>query len=438
MATISARSDEDQIALRDGVRWVPRLVPHRVEGGGARFDPDARYVITGGLGHLALVIARWAVARGARKLVLISRRRLEGAAGERIAELREAGAEVEHVRADVTDGAAMEAVFATPGQPAARGVFHLAGTAGMTETADLAYETFLEVMRPKVTGTRILHQAAAAHPLDFFFCASSLSSIWGYKGGFHYAAANAFQDAFMQYRRGCGLPGLALDLGPLDGGGMTDPEALGMLEKIGVMPIAADLVTDALELLLDGAEPTLVARVRWQVFLAVYNTQRPSTLLSGIAAGCDQRSEEQVPAVIVDQLRAAPPSARRRLIADAVRGEVAGVLGLEPSAPEDDAGFSTMGMDSIMMVELQTRIARLFGYPLPLTVIFNQPTISSLAAYLQETIPGLAEVAPAEARPSSSAHEHLDELSEDELESLLDRAIETAPTLAERRAWDGG
>jgi short-subunit dehydrogenase len=39
----------------------------------ARFDSSASFVIVGGLGGLGQAIARWAVARGARNLILLSR-----------------------------------------------------------------------------------------------------------------------------------------------------------------------------------------------------------------------------------------------------------------------------------------------------------------------------------------------------------------------------
>ena len=40
------------------------------------FKPDGTYLITGGLGKLGLAVAQWMTVRGARHLVLISRRRL--------------------------------------------------------------------------------------------------------------------------------------------------------------------------------------------------------------------------------------------------------------------------------------------------------------------------------------------------------------------------
>lgn len=51
----------------DVVSVVPSTKPT------TRFDPDVSFVIVGGLGGLGQAIARWAVARGAKNLILLSR-----------------------------------------------------------------------------------------------------------------------------------------------------------------------------------------------------------------------------------------------------------------------------------------------------------------------------------------------------------------------------
>ena len=74
---IESRSREDRVAFRDRRRLVARLVRsappavggHRVPA----LDSEATYLITGGLGALGLIVARWMVERGARHLVLVGR-----------------------------------------------------------------------------------------------------------------------------------------------------------------------------------------------------------------------------------------------------------------------------------------------------------------------------------------------------------------------------
>jgi hypothetical protein len=85
---------EDQLAFREGQRYVARLLRSRPPEPPAplRFSPDASYLITGGLGGLGLLVARWMVDRGARHLVL---------AGRHIRPVELAGARVLTLQADV-------------------------------------------------------------------------------------------------------------------------------------------------------------------------------------------------------------------------------------------------------------------------------------------------------------------------------------------------
>ena len=57
--------------------------------------------------------------------------------------------------------------------------------------------------------------------LDFFVMFSSMASIIGNMGQSSYSACNVFQDSLAQYRRlVLGLPGLAINWGPISGAGV--------------------------------------------------------------------------------------------------------------------------------------------------------------------------------------------------------------------------
>ncbi|PYS76017.1 MAG: hypothetical protein DMF66_17045, partial [Acidobacteria bacterium] len=76
-------------------KHVGRVVLSRQSGAGAQevaFKPDASYLITGGLGGLGLVVARWMVERGARHLLLMGRSGPSAAARRALDELEALGA----------------------------------------------------------------------------------------------------------------------------------------------------------------------------------------------------------------------------------------------------------------------------------------------------------------------------------------------------------
>ena len=73
---ISNPDGEDQIAFRQGRRYVGRLVRKRqsaAQRAPLAWPTDGTYLITGGLGDLGLVVARWMVEQGARRLILLGR-----------------------------------------------------------------------------------------------------------------------------------------------------------------------------------------------------------------------------------------------------------------------------------------------------------------------------------------------------------------------------
>ena len=73
------------------------------------------------------------------------------------------------------------------------------------------------------TGGFLLHQMSLEMDLDFFVLFSSMASLFGSIGQASYCAANAFLDSLAQYRRHVlGLPGLAINWGPIGGAGVME------------------------------------------------------------------------------------------------------------------------------------------------------------------------------------------------------------------------
>jgi len=390
---------------------------------------EATYLITGGLGGLGLHVARWLVERGARQLVLTSRRAATTPEqSDAIRRLRETRAEVRVMPADVSRSEAVERLIETLRTAPAplRGVIHAAGVLddGLLRFQD--WPRFECVMAPKVAGAWNLHRLTRDLPLDFFVLFSSGVGLVGSHGQGNYAAANAFLDALAHARRAAGLPAVSIAWGPWAELGMTaamDARARARMTEIGLHPIGREEGLAVLGRLLEGAPPHVAAmRVDWRRLAATF----PPAPFWAELAEKPQPSREAAPAVL-DRLRDAPPVERADLLIAHLRREVAGVLGWsspERVGPRDK--LFDLGMDSLTSVELRHRLERNLNCSLPLTLAFDYPSVAALAEYLTEQLDLAADIRPPEPTPSKKEPELPDDearrvaaMSDEEVESLL-------------------
>jgi microcystin synthetase protein McyG len=195
LAHLNRPAEEDEVALRGGRRLARRLRPASQNG-----DPkpwhihaDGSYLITGGLGSLGRVTARWLVDQGARYLILIGRHGLPQRSGHPPAgdtraafvhQLEQRGAHVEVVAADVSDTDALGRVLQRCGSdwPALRGVIHLAAAVRPWSPTDPDAAPLDEVLAGKAAGAWALHRLTRDLPLDLFVLYSSSTGVLGSKG----------------------------------------------------------------------------------------------------------------------------------------------------------------------------------------------------------------------------------------------------------------
>ncbi|MEV1147578.1 acyl carrier protein, partial [Micromonospora sp. NPDC049799] len=81
-----------------------------------------------------------------------------------------------------------------------------------------------------------------------------------------------------------------------------------------------------------------------------------------------------------EELDRTAPDEREGRLRVAVRGVAGEALG-DPGALDDDAGFVDLGLDSIMVIDLRTRLSHALAVDLPATVAIDHPSIAQVAAY---------------------------------------------------------
>ena len=360
-----------------------------------RFEPEATYLITGGLGGIGRTVATWMAEQGARHLVLMGRRPASDSAPATLVALRAHGAEVVVVSGDVTKADQLEAVLESirTSMPPLRGVVHAAGILDDGILQLLDERRVREVMAPKVEGAWNLHALTRDAALDFFVLFSSAASVLGSPAQAHYAAANAFLDALAWHRRAEGRPALAVNWGPWAEVGLVGrPEQLHHLRQQGIEAIPpADGIQALSQLLQAAVTQAAVLRVDWARWRAGASPETNASLYADLlprSVGGTQGADgaRAATAGLRDELRNAGPDERRRLLESYLRGQAASKLGLAPSRLDIQAPLNHLGLDSLVAVELRTQVERDLGIVLPVVRLLDGPSVAGLADWLADQL----------------------------------------------------
>ncbi|KAI4282897.1 MAG: hypothetical protein L6R38_002591 [Xanthoria sp. 2 TBL-2021] len=182
----------------------------------AIFDPEARYVITGGFGGLGRSIIMWMVDRGAHNFVLLSRRGATTTAAQMfLNELKTRGIHVEAMVCDVSKQGdvvqSFQKISATD-RPI-KGVVNAALSLSDLSFNKLSHNQWCSGIAAKTQGSVNLHEATAALALDFFVMITSTESIWAPPTQAAYIASDNFQTYLARYRRRLGLPASTVSYG---------------------------------------------------------------------------------------------------------------------------------------------------------------------------------------------------------------------------------
>ena len=428
---------EDHVAFRDGRRFVARLVRRSQQPEQpVRVDPEATYLITGGLGYLGLRVARWLAEQGARHLALTGRTGMPSRDTRAIQSLEQMGVTVSVYQADVSDSERMASVLEQIDATNAplRGVVHAAGVPGLQAIEELDLTALQEVSRPKVAGAWVLHELTREMGLDFCVYFSSASSVWGAKQQAHYAAANHFLDALAHCRRAAGLPALSINWALFPQESMVSHEYHTALTAIGLQEMPPDKGFAAMrQLLATRATQATVARADWDRFKKVCESSRPRPLLEQIEPRpkvdappqTDERPE------LLQDLSDAPASECTNILTTHIQEKVAGILALGPSElPDPELGFFEMGVDSLMAVELHSQLESALGRSLSSTLVFDFPSIRALAAHLAAEVAvgagGTPSPAEHDGRPATT---EVGELGEEEVEESIATEMEKLESL---------
>ncbi len=411
---------------------------------------DGAYVVTGGFSGLGRLTVQWLARHGAGCVLTLGRSEPDEETQRLFAQLQQKGTEIVALRCDVSDEAALTAAIGTiPPAFSVSGVFHAAGVLDDGSLLQQTPSRFSAVLAPKVAGAWNLHRLTCSAKLDCFVLFSSAAGVFGSRGQSNHAAANAYLDALVHYRRErLGLTALSVNWGAWSrAGAAVRHRVIERGERIGVDPISpADGFRILERLLEESCTQTLVSRVDWARWAehekaeAAVNADLLMRVLHGPKHSNAQKNgrpsgSDRAASVIATDgqrswraaLQAAPQTQQLTMLEARVEERIRSVLCLHAS--ESIAATRPLqeyGLDSLLSIELRNALSLDLEVKLPATTLFDFPTLASLMNYLFRDVLEIRtseEAAQSAKTPKQDAIGAVASLSDDEVEKLFQRKM---------------
>lgn len=387
MAELESSPGDDVIAWRRQRRFVERLSRADLDAG--RQKPSVRqggsYIVTGGLGGVGMVVARWLVDKGAGRVVLNGRTDAPAELRDPLADL-ESRAEIAIALGDIAAPDVAHELVRTAeatGRPL-RGVIHAAAVIEDQLVTGLSREGLERVWAPKAMGALRLHDATAGRQLDWWVGFSSVASLLGSPGQAAYACANAWLDALVAWRRVSGLPATTINWGQWSDVGVARSLTLSVLD-----PITPTEGVEALESVL-GEGQVGVARLRLDRAAAAFPEISHLGYFAKLVDELDASSDDE-DWVGPEGLRDLDAAEADRIVSARLRRRIAAIMGFpNESSVDTDQPLTDLGMDSLMAVRIRNTVRGDFGVEPPVALLLQGASPRDLSVELIRQL-GLAD-----------------------------------------------
>ena len=355
------------------------------------FLGDASYVLLGGTGGLGLSIANWMVEHGARHLLLLSRTaRVQQEDQLLLDNLLSSQCEVKLQTVDITDQQSLSNCLDTwlTDHPSIHGVFHTAMVLQDGLIQSLSNDQIERSLAVKVKGGWNIHNYCESHHinLDFFIVFSSIASIVGNLGQSNYCIGNMALEGLIHYRRSHGMVGTVLNLaGVYDAGAVARDSSIlnaslknQMISKVDVLHCLQQLMEHQSYLTssLPGNRQELPRQLILFPFeenpyllheLPILQTLEWSLTTNSIKADA-----------LIKQVASLPISEQKQAITTSIKKDLATILGMDETFLKVDQALSSLGIDSILAVELKNKLDSQWNMSLPVFELTSGKSVGDL------------------------------------------------------------
>jgi NAD(P)-dependent dehydrogenase (short-subunit alcohol dehydrogenase family)/acyl carrier protein len=410
-----------ELAFRRGEWFTPVL--NKVESIPSSpkvFSAQHTYLITGGTSGLGLIFAEWLADRGVRYLALVSRTGMKVETAPVVDKLKAKGVQMEVFSADITSTSDLSRLImeVETALPTIKGVVHAAGLLEDGAFMNLSADQFNKVIAPKVEGAKNLHQYFAKRTLDDFILFSSGASVLGTAAQGNYTAANMVLDQLAQQRKANGLAALSINFGNIGETGLAaaDIKRGERLKEQGMgvlLPAQLPALFDAL-FALPAAQYMLM-----DIDFAKWADTNPGVKGNLFFSKVLPVMTSAMPTEETDKKKFPNMAAAVRHFRNSVKQHISSITKVPVAKIKEDATFKSMGIDSLMAVQLKNKLQAEFELTLAVSSIWTYPTVEKYADFLIDELK-VTEQFAAPVPEASADEKSVDEMSLEELMKALE------------------
>lgn len=250
------------IKMRDEMEKTPSQ-PMKIQATSKSvFDAQKSYILVGGLGGLGLEVAYWMAARGAKKIVLVSRSGIKNDYQYIFVKRTENALRTNDIKVVISTSdpssvqGAQKLIDEANALGPVGGIFHFATVLADAFIESQTAATFKKVCAPKMDALGYLDTVtrACCPQLDYFVAFSSQSSGRGFIGQNNYGYANSVMEHICENRRRDKLHGQAIQYGPIGDVGLwaasdhIDLSSIGMVINTQRIPSCMEVLDRFLQL----------------------------------------------------------------------------------------------------------------------------------------------------------------------------------------------
>ncbi|MBF0225156.1 MAG: SDR family NAD(P)-dependent oxidoreductase [Desulfobacterales bacterium] len=393
---LKADKDKKEVLYKNGKRFTKSLIEfYPPKKDTLSIQKKRVYIITGGIGGLGLIFARFLSQQAKSQIILTGRSSITPEKSEKIKALEQTGSKIFYEQADISNkndvNRLIQSLKANFGK--INGVIHSAGVIRDSFIIKKTEAEISEVLSAKVFGTIYLDEALKSEQMDFFVLFSSISAVFGNPGQCDYSFANSFMDNFSKQRELLRAKnerfGKTISINwPLwaEGGMHVDDFTKDNIKKnFGIIPLQTDSGVLAFEKgLLSDKTNFIALEGEKEKIISAFNAKKAIETVKDETEEEFEEFEEFVEET--EEVEQFESKIDEKDLIEKIKQDLAKAISSILKVKENDIDFdenmSEFGFDSITITEFAKIIVEKYNIELTPANLFEYPTINGLSTYL--------------------------------------------------------